>query len=98
MFRATEQGGEAPVFEALIVPYRSLTRKGVTVLAAALSVLSVAMAVRFWLLGAWPVAGFSLIDLPLAAVLLAINVRRARASELIMLDGGALTVIRTDPA
>jgi uncharacterized membrane protein len=98
MLLATEQKGEAPVFEALIVPYRSLTRKGVAAVVAVLSVLSVAMAVRFWLLGAWPVAGFSLIELPLASVLLAINVRRARASELIMLDAVALTVIRTDPA
>jgi len=31
-------------------------------------------------------------------VLLAINQRRARASELIMLNGQELTVIRTDPA
>jgi len=89
---------QAPIFEAFIVPHRSLTRKGVLAVIAAMMVLSVAVAIRFWLLGAWPVVAFSLIEIPLLALLLAINVRRARASELIMLNAQALTVIRTDPA
>jgi uncharacterized membrane protein len=98
MLVAMDRGDEAPVFEALIVPYRSLTRKGVTVVVAVLTVLTVTLAVRFWLLGAWPVAGFSLVEVPLAVLLLSINLRRARASELILLDAMALTVVRTDPA
>jgi uncharacterized membrane protein len=89
---------QAPVFEALIVPHRSLTRKGVVAVVAGLMVLSAAVAVRFLLLGAWPVAAFSLLEVPLAGLLLAINLRDARASELIMLDAKDLTVIRTDPA
>jgi uncharacterized membrane protein len=88
----------APVFEALIVPHRSLTRKGVMGVVAALMVLSAAVALRFLLLGAWPVVIFSLLEVPLAALLLAINLRRARASEMIMLNEQELTVIRTDPA
>jgi uncharacterized membrane protein len=89
---------EAPIFEALIVPHRSLTRKGVLIFLGALLVLTVAVALRFWLLGAWPVVAFSFVEIPLLVVLLAINQRRARASELIMLDATQLTVIRTDPA
>jgi uncharacterized membrane protein len=88
----------APVFEALIVPYRSLTRKGAVLVVGGLLVATLAGALRLWLLGAWPVAAFSLIDVPLFVVLLAINQRRARASELIMLDATQLTVIRTDAA
>jgi uncharacterized membrane protein len=88
----------APVFEALIVPHRSLTRSGYMIVVAAMLVLSTAIALRFWLLGAWPVVAFSLLEVPLIVVLLAINLRRARASELIMLNGQELTVIRTDPA
>jgi uncharacterized membrane protein len=88
----------APVFEALIVPHRSLTPKGVLVVAAAMLASSAAVAMRFWLLGAWPVAAFSLVEVPLIALLLAINLRWARASELIMLNEQALTVVRTDPA
>lgn len=89
---------QAPVFEALIVPHRSLTRKGVVGVVAAMMVLSAAVAVRFWLLGAWPVVAFSVVEVPVLVLLLAINLRRARASELIMLNEVTLTVIRTDPA
>jgi uncharacterized membrane protein len=89
---------EAPAFEALIVPYRSLTRKGAVIVVGALAVVTAAVALRFCLLGAWPVLLFSFVDIPLLVVLLAINQRRARASELIMLDTTQLTVIRTDPA
>jgi uncharacterized membrane protein len=60
--------------------------------------LSAAVALRFWLLGAWPVMAFSIVEVPILVSLLAINLRRARASELIMLNAEALTVIRTDPA
>jgi uncharacterized membrane protein len=89
---------EAPIFQALIVPYRSLTRKGYMIVVAALMVLSTAIAARFWLLGAWPVVLFSFVDVPLIVLLLTINFRRSRASELIMLDAHELTVVRTDPA
>ncbi|WP_256367314.1 DUF2244 domain-containing protein [Acidisphaera sp. S103] len=88
----------APVFEALIVPHRSLTRKGVMTVIAVLTVFSAAVALRFLLLGAWPVAAFSLLEIPLVCGLLAVNVRRARASELIMLTAQEITVIQTDPA
>jgi uncharacterized membrane protein len=88
----------APVFEALIVPHRSLTRKGVLAVIAVLLALSATVALRFLLLGAWPVAAFSLLEVPLVGLLLAINMRRARASELIMLNAQEITVIRTDPA
>lgn len=87
-----------PVFEALIVPHRSLTRPGLAAVVAVLTVFTAGVAVRFWLWGAWPVVAFSLFDVPLLIVLLAINQRRSRASELIMLDTARLTVIRTDPA
>jgi uncharacterized membrane protein len=89
---------QTPVFEAFLVPHRSLTRKGYVTLVAALLLLTATVALRFWLLGAWPVAFFSLMEVPLIVLLLAINLRRARASELIMLDAHQLTVIRTDPA
>jgi uncharacterized membrane protein len=90
--------GQAAIFEALIVPHRSLTRKGVLIVVAILLISNAAVALRFWLLGAWPVVVFSFLEVPLAVLLLAINIRRARASELIMLNAGELTVIRTDSA
>lgn len=89
---------DIPVFETLIVPHRSLTRTGVMVVIGALLVLSTVIGLRFWLLGAWPVLAFSLLEAPLVGLLLMINHRRARASELIMLTPHAITIIRTDSA
>ena len=88
----------SPVFEALIVPHRSLSRRGGAVLISALAIISAGMMLRLWLWGAWPAAIFSLVDVPLLLVLLAINQRRARASELIMLADHQLIVIKTDPS
>jgi uncharacterized membrane protein len=87
----------ALIFEALIVPHRSLTRKGLATVVSILAVSTAAVALRFWMLGAWPVVAFSLIEIPLLVVLLAINRRWARASELIMLNTHELTIVRTDP-
>jgi uncharacterized membrane protein len=86
-----------PVFEALIVPHRSMTLRSAAMVAGAMVLLSAAIAVRFLLLGAWPVLIFSLFEVPLLGVLLAINIRRARASELILLDRQTVTVTQTDP-
>ena len=87
----------APVFEAFIVPHRSLTRKGVLAVVGGLVLLTAAVAFRFWLLGAWPVVAFSVVEAPLVVLLLIINLRQARASELVMLSAQTLTVVRTDP-
>jgi len=89
---------DAPVFEALIVPHRSLTRIGRTTVVGSLAVLTAAIACRFWLLGAWPVVAFCLLEAPLVGGLLWISQRRARASELIMLTAQEIRVIRTDAA
>jgi uncharacterized membrane protein len=58
----------------------------------------VVIALRFWLIGAWPVAAFSAVEIPAIAVLLHINARRARASELVMLGPERLRIVRTDPS
>jgi uncharacterized membrane protein len=87
-----------PVFEALIVPHRSLTVFGATTLIGVIVFISLLIGLRFGLLGAWPVAIFSFLEIPLAVVLLTLNMRQARASELIMLTTDILTIIRTDPA
>jgi uncharacterized membrane protein len=86
---------EATLFEALILPHRSLSRSGLRWLILLLSGLCGLTALRFWLLGAWPVAAFSILEVGLAVVLLRINARGARASEMILLTGRALRVVRT---
>ena len=87
----------AAVFEAMIVPHRSLSARGMRFLIAAICSVSLFMSALFWWLGAWPIAGFNGIEITLAVVLLRINARAARASELLLLDEGSLRIVRTAP-
>lgn len=86
----------AALFEALIVPHRSLSRRGLRILMAAICLLSGLMVLRFWLIGAWPVIGFSVIEIGLALFLLRLNARRAGASELVLLFHDNLRIVRTN--
>jgi uncharacterized membrane protein len=92
-----EPGEPATVFEALIVPHRSLSPAGAVCLGCGLGGLGLLIGLRCWLLGAWPVIGFSVAEAGLIAWMLATSMRQARASELILLDEARLKVIRTKP-
>ena len=94
--QAAAQAGGGTAFEAVIVPHRSLSRRGLTVLIAALCTITSATATGFWLLGAWPVAGFSGAEILLAIALLRANARSVRASEILLLSDAGLRLIRTD--
>ncbi len=82
-------------FEAVIVPHRSLSRRGLWLLIGAIGGLSMISSTVFWLLGAWPVAGFNGVEITVAALLLRYNARAARANEVIMLSPTMLRIIRT---
>lgn len=87
----------APVFfEAVITPYRSLSPRAFRRLIGVMLALCMATSTAFWLLGAWPIAGFSGVEILLAVVLLRANARAARASELVLLTEAGLRVLRTD--
>ncbi len=85
------------LFEALIVPHRSLSRRGLNLLVGAIGALCAVNATVFVALGAWPVGGFTGVELLLAAFLLRLNAQGARASELLVLTPEALRITRTDP-
>jgi uncharacterized membrane protein len=84
------------LFEAVVVPHRSLSARGLRILIGAIVALTALVVVRFWLIGAWPIAPFAVLEVGLAAFLLRLNARRARESELILLTETDLTIIRTD--
>ena len=84
------------LFEAVIVPHRSLSPRGLRILIGAIVVACTVNATIFVAIGAWPVGGFTGIELLLAAVLLRINVLGARASEMVLLTPDALRIVRTD--
>jgi uncharacterized membrane protein len=85
------------IFEAIIVPHRSLSRRGLRMLLGAIVLVCGINAAVFVLIGAWPVGGFTGAELLLAAVLLRLNATAARASEMLLLTGEALRIVRTGP-
>jgi uncharacterized membrane protein len=84
------------VFEAVIRPHRSLSPRGLRVLLGVIVALSCITSSLFWLLGAWPVAGFSGVEVTAACLLLRMNALAARESEKLLLVPRALHIIRTD--
>jgi uncharacterized membrane protein len=89
-------GYSATVFEAVIVPHRSLSRRGLGILMAVIGLLGALTVLRFAVIGAWPVAGFGIVEIGLAVFLLRLNASRAGASELVLLSDDALRIVRTD--
>ena len=85
-----------PIFEATIVPHRSLSRRGMALVMAAICTLSAGVSTMFWWLGAWPIAGFSGAEVALSVALLHYNARAARASEQLLLSEHTLRILRTD--
>jgi uncharacterized membrane protein len=88
---------DALLFEAVIVPHRSLSASGLRRLLLAICLMCSASAAVFVWLGAWPVGGFTGVELLLAALLFRLNARAARGSELVLLTEAGLRVIRTTP-
>ena len=90
---------ESPaLFEALIVPHRSLTRRGLRWVVGSLAGLAMLVSLRFWMLGAWPVLPFSVIEVGLVLLMLHLNTRQARGSELVILSETELRIVRTQPS
>jgi uncharacterized membrane protein len=89
---------EPVLFEAVIVPHRSLSPRGLRILTAVICGLCALTTLRFLLIRAWPVIGFSVIEVGLAIGLLWFNLRRGRQSEIILLTETGLEIVRTDTA
>jgi uncharacterized membrane protein len=88
---------ETPIFQAEVVPHRSLSPRGMSWLLAVVAFMVGVNATVFVLLGAWPVAGFSGVELLLATVLFRLNVRAGKASEFLTLTHAGLHIERVDP-
>ena len=85
------------LFEAICTPARSLGRRGMRVLSAALLLFAAASGGLFLALGAWPIIGFTGLETLLVLGLMALHRRWARRSaEVLILTGDRLTIQRTD--
>ena len=88
---------DATLFHAVIVPHRSLSAAGLRRLLICICVMCGTSATVFVWMGAWPVGGFTGLELLLAAGLFRLNALAVRGSELVMLTPAGLRVVRTDP-
>jgi len=83
-------------FEAVIVPHRSLSRRGRMILSLVLAGMVGAAGGVFFALGAWPVVGFCGAEIGLAVLLLHLNAQDTRTSEVIVIRDGVAQIARTD--
>ena len=88
---------EPVLFEAICTPSRSLGRRGMRLVAAALLGGSAVTGGLFLALGAWPVLGFTGLEATLVLGLMGLHRRWSRRSmEVLVLTGDRLTIRRTD--
>lgn len=85
-------------FSAVLLPHRSLPRKGFLILMATVSVVSFAWGMAFAMMGAWPVFGFFGLDVVLIYIAFRLNYRSGRMFEQVELSLNELRVTRVDPS
>ena len=83
-------------FERVLLPHRSLPPRAFHVLMLLLGLVSLAMGVGFWLLGAWPICGFFGLDVAAVYVAFRLSYRSARQREILRLKDDDFTVERVD--
>ena len=89
--------GDAVVFDAILTPHRSLSKRGFTLLMAGVCAVSFTAGIGFFLIGAWPVVGFMGLDVLLIYGAFKLNFRAARLYETVTLTQDDLTVRRVSP-
>lgn len=94
---ATDNPEAVPIFDAVLHPHRSLTRRGFVVLMALVGLVSFVAGGAFYLAGAWPVLGFFGLDVALIWLAFRLNYRSARQAEHLRLTADALEVRRISP-
>ena len=94
---ATESSADAPIFRALLVPYRSLGPRGFRALMLFFGLVSLGTSIGFLIEGAWPVFGFFGLDVALVYVAFRASYRAARAKEEVSVSRTDLLVRKTSP-
>ena len=87
---------QEPLFEAVITPNASLGRRGWRWLLLGLLVAVGLTTLRFWLVGAWPVAVFAVLEVGFFLLMFWLHRRAMRQAELVRLTPGTLRVTRVD--
>jgi uncharacterized membrane protein len=95
---SSEKEDSSLLFEAELTPHRSLSPKGLAIILSFLGVVSLSVTTLFWMLGAWPIAGFNGAEMLLAAALLRAHMRGRREREVLLLSPSALRILRFAPS
>lgn len=83
-------------FERVLLPHRSLPRRGFRLLMLLLGLLSLIVGIVFVLLGAWPIVGFFGLDVAALYLAFRLSYRSARQREVLRLAADDFTVERID--
>jgi uncharacterized membrane protein len=83
-------------FERILMPHRSLPRRGFHLLMLVLFLISLGVGIGFVSIGAWPVCGFFGLDVAAIYLAFRLSYRSARRSETLRLGAEAFTVERID--
>lgn len=86
-----------PLFNAVLHPYRSLSRAGFLVLMTGISAVSFTAGAAFLAMGAWPIFGFFGLDVLLVYLAFRANYRWGRMYETVLLTEDTLTIERVNP-
>ena len=86
------------LFDAVLTPYRSLPRAGFHAVMAVLATASFAIGTAFFLVSAWPVAGFLGLDVALVWLAFRLSYRGGRLTETLELSYHTLRVRRIFPS
>lgn len=82
------------IFDAVLHPYRSLSRRGFLLLMLLVALVGFGGGIAFVYLGAWPIAGFGVLELGLFYVMFELSYRSARLFERVRLTRDELVVER----
>jgi uncharacterized membrane protein len=93
-----ENNAPALLFQAVIVPHRSLSLRALRGLLVFICLMCGTSAAVFVWLGAWPVGGFTGLELLLAAFLFRLNAHAAKGVEMVLLTSAGLSITRTEPS
>jgi len=85
-------------FRAILLPHRSLGRKGFIILMLVICAVSLLAGMAFILRGAWPVMGFLGVDVLLIYGAFRLNYRDARLREFVELTESELKLTRVYPS
>jgi uncharacterized membrane protein len=94
---ASSAVAEKPIFEASLMPHRSMDRRAALALVGVVSAIWAVMSLSFAAMGAWPVLAFFGLDIALLAWLIHLNFKDALRREEVSVSRTGVEVRRFAP-